>query len=75
MALDENGSLLVRTDAGRTEQIIGGDVVMEDSPQAGLRWLLHTKDAQPLYERFGFGPPSERLMERPPVGGGSSGPH
>jgi GNAT superfamily N-acetyltransferase len=47
---------------------------VENGPQAGLRWLLHTKDAQPLYERFGFGPPSERLMERPPVGPGSSGP-
>ena len=31
---------------------------------AHTRWLLHTKDAQRLYERFGFGPPSERLMER-----------
>jgi BirA family biotin operon repressor/biotin-[acetyl-CoA-carboxylase] ligase len=29
MALDENGSLLVRTDNGRTEHIIGGDVVVE----------------------------------------------
>jgi len=29
MALDENGSLLVRTDSGRTEHITGGDVVSE----------------------------------------------
>jgi BirA family biotin operon repressor/biotin-[acetyl-CoA-carboxylase] ligase len=29
MALDENGSLLVRTDNGRTEHIMGGDVVLE----------------------------------------------
>jgi ribosomal protein S18 acetylase RimI-like enzyme len=29
-----------------------------------LRWLLHTRDAQALYRRFGFGAPSERLMER-----------
>jgi GNAT superfamily N-acetyltransferase len=28
------------------------------------RWLLHTRDAQTLYERFGFGAPGERLMER-----------
>jgi GNAT superfamily N-acetyltransferase len=27
------------------------------------RWMLHTKDAHPLYARFGFGPPSDRLME------------
>jgi len=27
------------------------------------RWLLHTKDAHSLYAKFGFGPPSERLME------------
>jgi len=30
-------------------------------------WLLHTKDAQALYEKLGFGPPSERLMEYRPV--------
>ena len=29
-----------------------------------IRWLLHTRDAQSLYERFGFGAPGERLMER-----------
>jgi ribosomal protein S18 acetylase RimI-like enzyme len=27
------------------------------------RWLLHTKDAQGLYAKFGFGAPSQRLME------------
>lgn len=27
------------------------------------RWLLHTKDAHGLYAKFGFGPPSERVME------------
>jgi GNAT superfamily N-acetyltransferase len=27
------------------------------------RWLLHTADAHGLYAKFGFGPPSERLME------------
>jgi GNAT superfamily N-acetyltransferase len=39
---------------------------VDEGPQANLRWLLHTKDAHGLYERFGFGPPSERVMERPP---------
>lgn len=37
---------------------------VEGSPLAKTRWMLHTRDAQSLYERFGFGPPSERLMER-----------
>jgi GNAT superfamily N-acetyltransferase len=37
---------------------------IEGGQLAHTRWLLHTKDAQRLYERFGFGPPSERLMER-----------
>jgi GNAT superfamily N-acetyltransferase len=27
------------------------------------RWLLHTADAHGLYAKFGFGPPSERVME------------
>ena len=27
------------------------------------RWLLHTDDAQGLYAKFGFGPPSPRVME------------
>jgi GNAT superfamily N-acetyltransferase len=41
---------------------------VENGPQANVRWLLHTDDAQTLYEKFGFGPPSERLMERPRPG-------
>jgi GNAT superfamily N-acetyltransferase len=39
---------------------------VENGPHAGLRWVLHTKDAHGLYAKFGFGPPSPRLMERPP---------
>jgi GNAT superfamily N-acetyltransferase len=27
------------------------------------RWMLHTRNAHPLYAKFGFGPPSDRLME------------
>jgi GNAT superfamily N-acetyltransferase len=27
------------------------------------RWLLHTKDAHGLYAKFGFAPPSDRVME------------
>jgi GNAT superfamily N-acetyltransferase len=39
--------------------------LVENGPLAGVKWLLHTSDAQGLYRRFGFGAPSERLMERP----------
>jgi GNAT superfamily N-acetyltransferase len=37
---------------------------VEEGPYARTRWILHTLDAHPLYRRFGFGLPSERLMER-----------
>jgi ribosomal protein S18 acetylase RimI-like enzyme len=36
---------------------------VERGPYAGCRWLLHTADAQALYERFGFGA-APRVMER-----------
>lgn len=39
--------------------------MVENGPLADRRWILHTADAHKLYEKFGFGPPSERLMERP----------
>jgi GNAT superfamily N-acetyltransferase len=39
--------------------------MIENGPYAEKRWILHTKDAQTLYAKFGFGPPSERVMERP----------
>ena len=41
--------------------------MIENGPYVARRWLLHTADAHELYRRFGFGPPGERLMERPPV--------
>lgn len=37
---------------------------VEEGPHAATRWVLHTADAQSLYERVGFGPPGERIMER-----------
>lgn len=40
--------------------------MVDEGPLRDLRWLLHTRDAHALYEKFGFGPPSERVMERPP---------
>jgi ribosomal protein S18 acetylase RimI-like enzyme len=41
--------------------------IVERGACAEVRWLLHTSDAQALYERFGFsdGPPLYPLMERP----------
>jgi len=40
--------------------------MVDEGPLRDLRWLLHTRDAHELYGKFGFGPPSERVMERPP---------
>ena len=41
--------------------------IVENGPLADRRWILHTRDAHELYRRFGFGPPGDRLMERPPA--------
>jgi GNAT superfamily N-acetyltransferase len=38
--------------------------MIEGSPWADQKWLLHTRDAHELYRRVGFGAPSERVMER-----------
>jgi GNAT superfamily N-acetyltransferase len=40
---------------------------VENGPHADLRWLLGTADAHSLYAAFGFGRPSELIMERPPA--------
>jgi GNAT superfamily N-acetyltransferase len=48
---------------------LGSELVremIENGPYARRRWMLHTRDMHRLYEKFGFGAPSERLMERPP---------
>ena len=39
--------------------------MVDRGPYARVRWLLHTRDAQGVYGQLGFGPPGERLMERP----------
>jgi len=39
--------------------------MIEHGPYAARKWLLHTEDAQGLYEKFGFAAPSSRVMERP----------
>src|SRR5437588_11476156 len=46
---------------------LGAELVREmgeGSPWTDRQWLLHTRDGQAPYRRFGFGEPSERLMER-----------
>ena len=45
--------------------------IVENGPYADCKWLLHTGDAHGLYRKLGFGPPSERLMERDPAAGGA----
>jgi GNAT superfamily N-acetyltransferase len=40
--------------------------MVEHGPLRHLRWILHTRDAHALYRRFGFEPPSERVLERAP---------
>jgi GNAT superfamily N-acetyltransferase len=48
---------------------LGEELVRETvdrGPYRDFRWLLDTDDAHPFYERFGFGRPSQRLMERLP---------
>ncbi len=39
--------------------------MIDNGPYAHRRWLLHTRDMHRLYAKLGFGPPSERVMERP----------
>jgi ribosomal protein S18 acetylase RimI-like enzyme len=56
---------------------LGVELVREavvNGPQADVRWILHTDDAQTLYEKFGFGTPSDRLMERPKPGAAPGAP-
>ena len=38
--------------------------MVEKGPYANVRWMLHTRDAHGLYEKFGFAAPSERVLER-----------
>jgi GNAT superfamily N-acetyltransferase len=38
--------------------------MVDGAPWRGVTWLLHTRDAHELYRRFGFGAPSERVLER-----------
>ena len=40
--------------------------ILENGPLTEVKWILHTRDAHDLYRRFGFGEPSERVLERRP---------
>jgi GNAT superfamily N-acetyltransferase len=37
---------------------------VDTEPWKQMSWHLRTSDAHALYEKFGFGPPSERSLER-----------
>ncbi len=40
--------------------------MIDEGPGARFQWMLHTRDAHGLYEKFGFGPRTDgRYMERP----------
>jgi GNAT superfamily N-acetyltransferase len=41
--------------------------MVEHGPYAGVRWLLHTTNMHPLYRKFGFVEPSQKVMEREPI--------
>ena len=54
--------------AGRRGSGLGQALVsamIDEGPGAEFRWVLHTRDAHGLYARYGFGPPTDRVMERP----------
>jgi predicted N-acetyltransferase YhbS len=40
--------------------------MVENGQLAGVKWILHTRDAHDLYRRFDFCEPSERVLERRP---------
>jgi predicted N-acetyltransferase YhbS len=56
---------------------IGEDVMrflIEGSEFSDVRWMLGTADAHSFYAKFGFGPPSDRVLERPRAAGDPPGP-
>jgi GNAT superfamily N-acetyltransferase len=57
----------VYVDASHRGRGIGEAVVrhlIEGSDFVGVRWMLGTADAHTFYAKLGFGPPSERILER-----------
>lgn len=49
-------------------------LMIDDGPGARMRWMLHTRDAHGLYQRFGFAPPNDRYLERRVLPGGLEPP-
>jgi GNAT superfamily N-acetyltransferase len=47
-----------------------GEAMLREMVERGdltrLKWLLHTSDMHPLYEKLGFGVPNANVMERLP---------
>jgi|SRR5580693_1576995 GNAT superfamily N-acetyltransferase len=41
------------------------DAMIVQGPGRGFRWMLHTKDAHGLYQKFGFSAPPSTYLERP----------
>ena len=41
--------------------------MVENGSLDGVRWILHTEDAHPLYRKLGFEEPSYKVMERRPT--------
>lgn len=41
------------------------NAMIEQGPGRGFRWMLHTKDAHGLYQKFGFTAPPSTYLERP----------
>jgi GNAT superfamily N-acetyltransferase len=39
--------------------------LIDNGPGAVFRWMLHTADAHGLYDKLGFGPATDRYLERP----------
>jgi len=61
----------VYVEASHRGRGIGEAVVrhlIEGSDFVGIRWMLGTADAHTFYAKLGFGPPSERIIERPRAG-------
>ena len=38
--------------------------MVENGPYARVQWMLHTTNMHPLYRKFGFSEPSQKVMER-----------
>jgi GNAT superfamily N-acetyltransferase len=41
--------------------------MIENGPLNDVKWMLHTSDMHPLYRKFGFAEPSQKVMERLPI--------